>query len=240
MVCSALMNNDSFPMRINKYIAHQGIATRTEADKLIERGLVYINGTKAVLGDKVLATDTVEVRATQKKTYVYMAYYKPKGIVTHSPKPGETSINDTIAMPDVFPVGRLDKNSHGLLILTNDGRVTDRLLNPRTEHEKEYIVRTKEKLRTSFKEKMEQGVNIEGYVTKPCRITIRGDREFSIILTEGKRHQIKRMVVALFNEVTDLKRIRIMNVTLSGLQPGDMRQLDGTELATFLDTLGLL
>jgi len=129
----------------------------------------------------------------------------------------------------------LDKNSHGLLILTNDGRITDQLLNPKYFHEKEYVVKTSNKLRSNFKKKMETGVNIEGYMTKPCKVKILNEFTFRIILTEGKKHQIKRMCSALFQEVADLKRERIMNIKLGTLKDGSLREIKGEELSTFLD-----
>jgi 23S rRNA pseudouridine2604 synthase len=131
----------------------------------------------------------------------------------------------------------LDKNSHGLLILTNDGRITDRLLNPKYFHEKEYTVKTKNKLRSNFKQKMEAGVNIEGYLTKKCKVKIINDFTFQIILTEGKKHQIRRMCSALFQEVEDLKRERIMNIKLGNLKPKSIREIKGKELSIFLDSV---
>ena len=234
-----------FPMRINKYLALRGHATRRGADELIERGRVFINGRQAALGDKVTEADTVEVKTGkrgQKERSLYFAYNKPRGIITHSPGEGEQDIQDTLpelADSGVFPVGRLDKDSHGLLILTNDGRVTDRLLNPRHEHDKEYVVRTKLPLRKSFKTHMEEGVLIEGYMTKPAKVRLMGDHTFSVTLTEGKKHQIRRMVVALHNEVADLKRVRVLNVKLGKLKMGGTRPIEGAELDEFLALLGL-
>jgi 23S rRNA pseudouridine2604 synthase len=137
----------------------------------------------------------------------------------------------------LFPLGRLDKASHGLLILTNDGRITDQLLNPKYIHEKEYLVRTSNKLRSNFKVKMEAGVNIEGYQTKPCKVKILNDFEFRVILTEGKKHQIRRMCANLFQEIADLKRERIMNIKLGNLKLGGVREINGEELKTFLNSL---
>ncbi len=213
-------------MRINKYLADQKIRTRRGADELIKQKKVFINEKLAVLGSRVKETDKVEVRDAPKKEYKYFAYNKPMGVETDSPK------------EDLFPLGRLDKNSHGLLILTNDGRITDQLLNPKYFHEKEYLVKTSNKLRSSFKQKMEAGVNIEGYLTKKCKVQIINDFTFRIILTEGKKHQIRRMCSALFQEVADLKRERIMNIKLDNLGSNSLREMKGEELTTFLKSIG--
>ena len=137
-------NEISYPMRINRYLALNNYSSRREADTLIAKGVVMINGKKAKIGDKVNETDVITVNmkvANVAKKYVYFAYNKPRGIVTSSPKDGQKSIADiTYTAADVFPVGRLDKNSRGLIILCNDGRITDKLLNPEREHEKEYVV----------------------------------------------------------------------------------------------------
>lgn len=232
-------------MRINKYLAHTGHATRVGADVLIKEGKVFINGRRAVLGDKVEKDDTVEVKGTAKRreSYVYFAYHKPRGVITHSPQEDEEDIKGvTRRAPELagtFPIGRLDKDSSGLIILTNDGRVTDRMLNPEYEHEKQYVVRTKDALRTSFKERMEAGVLIEGYQTKPCKVQIMGEKVFRITLTEGKKHQIRRMVVAMHNEVRELERTGVMNIPLGKLEKGSWRKIEGAELKTFLTSLDL-
>ncbi|MBU1292911.1 rRNA pseudouridine synthase [Patescibacteria group bacterium] len=233
-----------FPMRLNKYLALKGYATRRDADLLIEKKKVFVNGTVAHVGDKVRELDTVEVRSGGRpKAYAYLAFNKPAGMDTHREATGEKNVLDALPADikrlSLFPVGRLDKASHGLLLLTNDGRITDRLLNPKHAHEKTYEVRTKLPLRSSFKEKMEQGVSIEGYVTKPAHVELLGDNRFRITLTEGKTHQIRRMVVALFNEVTELKRIGIMNIKMGPVKSGGYRPIEGKELTTFLRLLGL-
>lgn len=233
-----------FPMRINKFLAHQGYATRTEADTLIEKGLVLVNGKKAVLGQRVEKNDVVEVKAKKKKTYRYFAYNKPRGIVSHSAQGEDIDIatlgKQFPVLRGTFPIGRLDKDSHGLILLTDDGRVTDRLLSPSRDHEKEYVVRTQAPLRSSFKEYMERGVQIEDYHTKKCKVRIMGESTFSIILTEGKKHQIRRMVVAMHNQVKDLKRVRVMNITLGKLPEGEFRPIEGDELKDFLASIGLV
>lgn len=154
-----------YPVRINKYLAWKKISTRRGADELIKNKKVFINGKLAILGSKVNETDIVEVRGIKTKEYVYFAYNKPIGIETSSPKEG------------LFPLGRLDKNSHGLIILTNDGRITDQLLNPKYFHEKEYVVKTSNKLRSNFKQKMEAGVNLDPVRSRSPR----GDRSTLVL-----------------------------------------------------------
>ncbi len=247
---SAVKAARPYPMRINRYLAQEGVATRREADELVARNKVFINGRAAKLGDKVNEGDRVELRGKNPpKKYLYFAYNKPVGVITHSPQTGEKDIRQSVAkeargtqdrgMRDVFPVGRLDKDSSGLIILTNDGRVTDRLLNPDREHDKEYRVRTAEPLRDGFKKAMEAGVNIEGYLTAPCTVRKTGPKSFVITLTEGKKHQIRRMVAALHNQVVGLERIRILNIGLDGLAAGEWRPLRGEELAVFLSAIGI-
>ncbi len=230
-----------YPMRINKYLALHNYATRRGGDELVEQKKVFINGRLAVLGDKVHKDDVVEVKLGRGgvKKYEYYLYHKPVGVITHSPQKGEQDVLEASGLKDVFPVGRLDKDSHGLLILTNDGRVTDRLLNPNHVHEKEYVVKTREKLRPNFKEKMEAGVQIEDEKTQPCKIQILGEKLFRVTLTEGKKHQIRRMCVALFNDVVELERVRIGTLTKGTLKPGQYRKLEGEELEKFLKSLGL-
>jgi 23S rRNA pseudouridine2604 synthase len=235
------MEKPVYPMRINKYLALNKHSTRRGADDLINKKQVFINGKLAVLGDKVTEKDQVEVRFRGKQIpYVYYAYNKPKGIVTHSAQEDEKEIKHVVAVKDIFPIGRLDKDSHGLIILTNDGRITERLLGPDYFHEKEYVVKTKNKLRSSFKSKMEAGVKIGDEKTKKCKIEIINDQMFKIILTEGKKHQIRRMCDALFQEVEDLRRVRIMNIKLGKLPPGAERKIEGEELQTFLHKLELI
>src|SRR3990167_10196539 len=221
----------NYPMRINKYLALKQISTRRGADELIADKKVFINGKLALLGSKINETDTVEVRGAKAKEYLYFAYNKLIGVETGSLYPAKRGAEN------LFPLGRLDKASHGLLILTNDGRITERLLNPKYFHEKEYVVKTSNKLRSNFKQKMEAGVNIEGYITKPCKVKIINDFTFRIVLTEGKKHQIRRMCSALFQEVADLKRERIMNIKLGSLKSGACREIKGEELSVFLDVM---
>jgi len=227
-------------MRINKYLAHRKYATRKGGDELVANGKVFINGKRAVLGDKVHEHDVVEVKQKgAPKKYVYYAYNKPKGVITHSPQNGEEDIRQALPhLKNVFHVGRLDKNSYGLIILTNDGRITDPLLNPAYDHDKEYVVSVKEVLRPSFEENIEKGVKIDDYTTRPCTVNVINDHRFSITLTEGKKHQIRRMCETLHLTVTDLKRVRILNISLGKLLPGEYRPIAGKELDMFLSNLG--
>ena len=233
------MEQIKFPIRINRYLALKGLGTRRSADELIKKHRVLISGRVALLGDMVRKEDVVEVTKTKhdhdKKLYYY-AYYKPVGIVT--PQQGERS-HALISDKKLFSVGRLDKDSSGLMILTNDGRITDRLLNPVHEHEKEYIVDVDKKVTPHVLRVLEKGVDIEGYRTKPSRTVFVNDYRFRIILSEGKKHQIRRMIAALGLQVRALKRVRIMNIELGKLKQAEMREIKGDELAVFLKSLGL-
>jgi 23S rRNA pseudouridine2604 synthase len=233
----------SYPMRINRYLAKKQICTRREADGLVLAGKVLINGRKAVLGDKVEEKDEIRVLEdpSRKKNFVYLAYNKPRGIITHSPQNGEKEIGAIINYPvKVFPIGRLDKDSSGLIILTNDGRITDRLLSPDYYHEKEYFVNVDQKITPSFLKNMSEGVMIGEYKTRKCTAEKLGDFNFSIVLTEGRKHQIRRMCEALGKKVTDLKRHRIANIKLSGLKQGQYRKIEGEELKNFLQEIGII
>ena len=232
------VNEPTYPMRINKYLAMRGIATRKDADTLIAQGKVTINGRKAVLGDKVMEADKVEAKG-MRNDFRYFAYNNPNGVVTHSPQFGEKDIENSIPLQALFPVGRLDKRSSGLIILTDDARVTDRLLNPKFAHDKEYRVTCANDIPPNFKKRMEQGVDIGGYITKPCHIELVNETKFNIILTEGKKHQIRRMCDAVKAPAIELQRVRIMNIRLGSMKPNEYRELKGIELSQFLTSLGL-
>lgn len=230
-----------FPMRVNKYLAWKKIASRREADVLIERGQVLINGEKAKLGDRVRESDRVEVVGKRKKL-VYYAFNKPEGIITHSPKHGERSIADILDISEeVYPVGRLDKDSHGLILLTNDGRLTGSLLEPDRNHEKEYCVKTDKAVDRVFVERLSRGVKLDdGTLTKPCIVEQIGPKRFTIILTEGKKRQIRRMCESQSRRVIDLERVRIANIRLHHLLPGHFRKIAGEELKRFLESVSLV
>jgi 23S rRNA pseudouridine2604 synthase len=226
--------------RVNAYLAHKGIASRREADAAIAAGLVFVNGKRAKLGDRVTATDKVEVRGEAKEKY-YVAYHKPIGIVTHSPRENEQGISDVFHFKtSLSPMGRLDKDSHGLIILTNDGRVTGRLLDADLGREKEYFVRVDEVVRPGFLQKLSEGIALEdGIRTKPARTKRMGERSFSIVLTEGKRHEIRRMCAAFRYRVLELCRTRVMNIRLGTLKIGEGREFTAAERARFLASLGI-
>ncbi|MDD5527587.1 MAG: pseudouridine synthase [Patescibacteria group bacterium] len=236
------MTNDSekieYPVIVNKYLALKKISSRKEADRLLRAGKIMVNGRLAEPGQMIIAGDKVEVDLGN-KNLVYLAFNKPRGIITHSPQAGERSIADILRFhQQVFPIGRLDKMSSGLIILTNDGRITDKLLNPNFFHEKEYEVDVDRPLTPEFLKKMTQGVELDdGYVTKKCRVKKIRAKTFLIILTEGKKHQIRRMCEALGQKVVDLRRLRIMNIALNGLIAGKYRQIIGPELREFLHNL---
>ena len=229
-------------MRINKYIAAQGWASRREADMLISEKKVLVNGKPAVLGQQVSDADTVTLVGAP-ATKRYLAYYKGRGIITHSPSEDETDIMMRLKkdynLTDIAPIGRLDKDSEGLMILSDDGRITAPLLNPESEHEKVYEVTVDKPITGHFLKDMEKGVDIEGYMTKPAHTEKKSSHTFELTLTEGKKHQIRRMCAALGYQVHGLKRVRILNIELGKLKPNQYRILGGAELATFLKTLGI-
>ena len=234
------MDKPIYPMRINKYLASKKYCTRREADEVIKKGKVFINGRLAVLGDKISEKDVVEVK-WRAKNHRYFAYNKPRGIITHSPQ-GDDEEDIAMILPitlkNVFPLGRLDKDSFGLIILTDDGRITDPLLNPEFVHEKEYEVTCTKNLPLDFKEKMEAGIDIGGYITKPCKIELQSYNKFSIALTEGKKHQIRRMCGSFGLDASGIERKRIMNIRLGRIAPGEHRAIQGKELSDFLKALG--
>jgi 23S rRNA pseudouridine2604 synthase len=225
-------------IRINKYLAQKGISTRKGADKMISAGKILINGRRAILGDKVELTDEVQVLGKAKNDYVYYAYNKPVGITTDAQR-GEKNILSSIKIKGVFPIGRLDKDSEGLIILTNDGRITDRLLSPKYDHEKEYIVKTNAPIKDFQIAVMAKGMDLEGITTKPCKAKILSEKTFSIILGEGQKHQIRRMCDALSMTIDSLKRVRIMNIVISDLKNNQVRKIEGEELKAFLTSLSL-
>lgn len=231
-------------MRINKYLADQKIASRREADALITSKKVLVNGKPAVLGQQINEGDEVKL-AEKLKKHTYLAYYKGRGVISHSPAEDEidivTRLKKDYGLTNLSPIGRLDKASEGLIIITNDGRLTGPLLDPESQHEKEYDVTVDKNITPSFAKIMTLGVNIEGYQTKPTQVKTNpsNDKRFRLTLTEGKKHQIRRMCAALGYQVQNLKRVRIMNIELGNLKPNQYRKIAGEELQTLLKSLDL-
>jgi 23S rRNA pseudouridine2604 synthase len=216
--------------RINKYLSEAGYCSRRAADKLIEQGRVTINGVVPEMGTKIAAGDEVRVDgkliSAPKEEFVYLAFNKPVGIVcTTDTGVEKDNIIDFINYPKrIFPIGRLDKPSEGLIFLTNDGDIVNKILRARNNHEKEYIVRVNKPIRDEFIKKMGNGVPILDTITKKCKVEKVNDFTFRIILTQGLNRQIRRMCEYLDYRVVTLKRVRIMNIHLGDLAKGEFRE----------------
>ena len=222
-------------LRLNKTISDSGMCSRREADRFIENGNVTVNGKTATLGTKVTAADKIRVNGQlveQRANTVYIAFNKPVGITSTTDPADPDNIVDYIKFPErIFNIGRLDKPSEGLIFLTNDGNIVNKILRAGNNHEKEYVVTVNKSITPEFEQKMQRGVPILGTVTKPCKLTRETDTRFRIILTQGLNRQIRRMCEALGYEVQRLKRVRIMNITLAGLSVGEWRFLTEKEMA---------
>lgn len=220
-------------MRINKYISETGYCSRREADKLIDSGSVTINGVTAALGSQVEDGDIVKINGKPLETnnkIVYIALNKPVGITCTTEQHVKGNIVDFIGHKErIFPIGRLDKDSQGLILLTNDGDIVNPILRSEGRHEKEYIVTVDRPITSSFVRGMSSGVKILGEMTLPCKVTPISDREFRIILTEGKNRQIRRMCSAFQYSVKKLQRVRIMNIELGAQKLGTWRELTTAE-----------
>lgn len=221
-------------MRINKFISETGICSRRESDKLIEAKRVTINGVPAVLGSTVNPGDDVRIDGQPigtKKKAVYIALNKPVGITCTTELHVKGNIIDFVNHPErIFPIGRLDKDSQGLILLTNDGDIVNKILRAENNHEKEYIVTVDKPITNLFLQGMASGVRILGTTTKPCKVNRVSDRVFQIILTQGLNRQIRRMCQALGYQVKQLQRVRIMNIALGTLKIGQWRNLTAQEL----------
>jgi 23S rRNA pseudouridine2604 synthase len=228
-------------MRINKYISESGICSRREADKMIESDRVKINGTLAEMGSKVQEHDEVTVDGKivkRKSSNIYIALYKPVGITCTTDRNIRGNIVDFVNHPErIFHIGRLDKDSDGLILLTNDGDIVNQILRSENNHEKEYIVTLDKPLTKEFLEKMSDGVPLDNVITKKCKISKVSKDTFNIVLTEGRNRQIRRMCSYFDYTVVRLKRIRIMNITLGNLKIGEWRNLTEEELDALLKML---
>lgn len=233
-------------IRINKYIANAGICSRRDADKLVEEGRVTVNGNLATPGMGILNTDVVCVNGKviqAKDDKVVLAFYKPIGITcTERDKFAEKTISEYVKYPvRVTYAGRLDKESEGLILLTNDGDLIQALMKGSNHHEKEYVVKTDKEITPRFLEKMSQGVYLRELdrTTRPCQLTQVGKNTFKIILTQGLNRQIRRMCKELGYTVTSLKRIRVEKITIDGLKIGQYRELTEREKENLYETVGL-
>ncbi len=229
-------------MRVNKFISEAGKASRRGADKLVEEGRVTINGKKAKIGSQVNPGDDVRVDGNQlyvARNNVYIALNKPVGITSTTEKGVKGNIVDLVNHPfRVFHIGRLDKDSEGLILLTNDGDIVNEILRSENQHEKEYIVSVDRPITPDFLTKMAHGVKILGQTTLPCKVTQLSKYEFNIILTQGLNRQIRRMCEELGYNVVRLQRIRIMNIQLGNNLPvGQWRYLSKKEKRDLFDEL---
>jgi len=222
--------------RINKYLSEAGYCSRRVADRLIEEGKVTINGRVPEIGTKVQERDLIEVNGqkiekSRKQKKIYLAFNKPVGIVCTTDKRVETNnVIDFIKYPKrIFPIGRLDKPSEGLIFLTNDGDIVNKILRARNNHEKEYLVSVNHPINKDFIQKMSNGVEILGTITKNCFVKELGPKKFKIILTQGLNRQIRRMCESLGYRVRSLKRVRIMNIKLD-VPTGKYREFTKEEL----------
>jgi len=228
-------------MRINKFLSEAGIVSRRGADKWIEDGRITINGIKAELGSKVESGD--DVRADGKPVkhedpYVYIVLNKPVGITSTTERHIKGNIVDFVNHPlRIFHIGRLDKDSHGLILLTNDGDIVNEILRAENEHEKEYIVKVDKPITQTFIQEMSEGVEILDTKTMPCKVEKMSSHVFKITLMQGLNRQIRRMCSALDYEVKGLQRIRIMNIHIDGLPIGQWRDLTSSELEELFKTL---
>ena len=232
------MQDKSTLIRLNKFISDSGFCSRREADKLIEQQRVNINGNIPELGTKVAPNDVVTVdgqqiqaSATDKADRVYLAYHKPVGITCTTERHVKGNIIDAIGHKQrIFPIGRLDKPSEGLIFLTSDGDIVNKILRAENAHDKEYVVTVNRPLNEHFIQKMSRGVPVLNTITKPCQVTMQSKMVFRIVLTQGLNRQIRRMCEYLGYEVVKLKRTRIMSVRLAGLKVGQWRDLTAEEM----------
>ena len=228
-------------MRLNKFLSESGACSRREADTLIGEGRVTVNGKRAQVGMQVEDSDDVRLdgdrvgKARKKVKPVYIALNKPVGITCTTERHVAGNIVDFVNHSErVFPIGRLDKDSEGLILLTNDGDIVNEVLRAEHNHEKEYVVRVDQPVTPEFVEKMSGGVRIGDQTTKPCKVFALGPKVFRIVLTQGLNRQIRRMCEAFGYKVEQLQRVRIMHIKLGELPLGRWRQLSHTEIAPLL------
>lgn len=233
-------------VRINKYLADAGVASRRQADKLVESGQVTINGITAKNADRVSPRDKVCVKGKQvfvEEEKHVVAFYKPEGVTcTREDKYAKVTIEDVFRYPlRLNYAGRLDRDSKGLLIMTNDGDLIDHMMRARNYHEKEYIVKVKSRITDDFIRKMSEGIYLEelDVMTRPCKVEKVGEYTFRIVLTQGLNRQIRRMCSSLGYKVETLMRVRVMNIEIGNLKPGEYRRIEGEELKVLYQQAGM-
>lgn len=226
----------SSKIRLNKFISESGLCSRREADKYIESGQVIVNGKRAEVGmlvsnkDKVLVNGLL-IEPKEEEKFILIALNKPRGVVSTTEKSEKDNIVDFVGYHErIFPIGRLDKDSQGLIFMTNNGDIVNKILRAGNKHEKEYIVTVDKPVTDEFVKKMSSGIPILGTMTKKCKVEKISEFVFKIILVQGLNRQIRRMCEYLRYEVVKLERIRIMNITLKGIGIGDWRFLEDKEL----------
>ena len=232
-------------MRINKYLSAQGVCSRREADRLLEAGRITVDGVTAMCGQQVDDNSVICIDGSrisdEKPQDVLMAFNKPRGIVcTTTDNQGKNNIVDYIGYDKrIYPVGRLDKDSDGLILLTNNGEITDKILRSVNGHEKEYVVKVYKKITDTFLKSMADGVYLKelDVTTKPCSISRINNYTFRIILTQGLNRQIRRMCQESGYKVESLTRVRIMNIELGGLKIGEYRIIEGKEKTMLYESL---
>lgn len=229
-------------IRINKFFTDHGICSRREADRLIESGVITINSRPAKLGDQVKSTDVIACEGRVipwGKANLYIKYHKPVGVTTTSESHIPRNIIAEIEHPErIFPIGRLDKDSSGLILLTNDGDIVNEILRTEFGHEREYLVQVDRPFDQSFLDRLSRGLVILGSRTKPCRTMRVGRDQFRMILTEGRNRQIRRMCQALGYRVTKLHRTRIMHIAAEGLRVGEWKELTSQEREQLMRAVG--
>ncbi len=239
------MDNEQMGMRINKFLSDAGVCSRREADRLIALGEVKIDGALAEVGSRVFPGQKVtvkneEVKRTEKADRVLLAFHKPKGVeCTSDPSNPDNIINFLHYDKRIYTVGRLDKNSSGLILLTNDGELANQIAKAGEFHEKEYLVRVNAPITEEFLKSMAKGVPILGKITAPCRIRQLSENLFDIVLIQGMNRQIRRMCEYLGYRVVSLKRVRVMNIVLGELPKGEYREVTEKEMEELKRLLSL-
>jgi len=228
-------------IRLNKFLSDSGICSRREADRLIEAGKINVDGAAAVIGQKIALSQVITYkgkRIVNSSPLVLIAVNKPRGIVCTTTKEEKDNIVDFVSYSErIYPIGRLDKDSEGLILMTNKGEIVNKILRAGNAHDKEYVVKVNKNITEDFIKEMSKGVPILDTVTRPCVVEKINERELKIILTQGLNRQIRRMCEYLGYKVLSLKRIRIMNISLGNLKIGKYRELNGDEISGLIELI---